>query len=107
MASGMNGQNFAFIGYIPVKPNERAKKIKQLETRSQYEKQTQIFIETPYRNNQLLNDLVKYCDQSTQLCVACDLTGENEFIASKTIRAWKNSIPNLNKKPAIFMISRG
>jgi 16S rRNA (cytidine1402-2'-O)-methyltransferase len=105
MASGFNGQNFAFVGYIPVKQNERGTRIKQLEKRAQIEKQTQIFIETPYRNNQLIQDMLHFCDSSTRLCIACDLTSENEFIATKTIKAWKSNVPDLDKRPAIFLIS--
>ncbi|NQU84609.1 MAG: SAM-dependent methyltransferase [Mariniphaga sp.] len=104
MASGMNGQNFAFVGYLPVKPNERVKRIKQLELKAKTEKQTQIFIETPYRNNQMTEDLLKSCNPSTLLCIACDLTSENEFISTKTIKEWKNKTPDLNKRPAIFML---
>ncbi|NOY95683.1 MAG: SAM-dependent methyltransferase [Chlorobi bacterium] len=106
MASGMNGQNFAFTGYIPVKPNQRVKRIKQLEKLVQFENQPQIFIETPYRNNQLLDDLLKYCNNSTLLCIACDLTSETEFIATKSIAGWKKDKPDLNKRPAIFILGR-
>ena len=105
MASGMNGQNFAFIGYIPVKPIERIKAIKDIEKRSALENQTQIFIEAPYRNNQLINDLAKNLGEQTRLCVACDLTLETEFIKTLTVGQWKREIPDLNKRPAIFLLS--
>ena len=105
MASGMNGQNFAFIGYIPVKPAERIKAIRDIERKSGIENQTQIFIEAPYRNNPLLNDLIKTLNDHTRLCVACDLTLETEYIKSQTVAQWKREIPDLNKRPAIFLVS--
>ena len=104
MASGMNGQNFAFKGYLPVKPNERVKEIQLLEKRISSEKQTQIFIETPYRNNQLISDLLKTCSASTLLCIAANITGNNEFITTKTIKDWKGKEPDLHKQPAIFLL---
>lgn len=104
MASGLNGQNFAFKGYLPVKPNERVKEILALEKRIRSEKQTQIFIETPYRNNQLIGDLLKTCSPSTSLCIAANITGENEFIATKTIQDWKRKTPDLHKQPVIFLL---
>jgi len=104
MASGMNGQNFAFIGYIPVKPAERIKAIKEIERKSGIENQTQIFIEAPYRNNPLLNDLIKTLNDQTSLCVACDLTLETEYIKSQPVAQWKREIPDLNKRPAIFLV---
>lgn len=104
MASGLNGQNFAFNGYLPVKPNDRVKAIQTLERKIKSENQTQIFIETPYRNNQLVSDLIKFCSPVTQLCIAADLTGENEFVVTKTIQQWKSEIPELHKIPVIFLI---
>lgn len=104
MASGLNGQNFAFKGYLPVKPNERSKEITLLEKRIRGEKQTQIFIETPYRNNQLIGDLLKTCAPSTLLCIAANITGENEFIQTKTIQEWKGKTPDLHKQPVIFLL---
>ncbi|MEI6679864.1 MAG: SAM-dependent methyltransferase [Mariniphaga sp.] len=104
MASGMNGQNFAFIGYIPVKPAERVKAIKEIERRSGNEKQTQIFIEAPYRNMPLLNDLINTLNDQTRLCVACDLTLETEYIKTQLVVQWKKGVPDLNKRPAIFLI---
>ena len=106
MASGMNGQNFAFIGYIPVKPIERVKAIRDIEKRSGMEKQTQIFIETPYRNTALMNDLITTLGDQTRLCVASDITLATEYIKTQTIAQWKNSIPDLNKRPTIFLIQK-
>ncbi|HDR50678.1 MAG TPA: SAM-dependent methyltransferase [Mariniphaga anaerophila] len=104
MASGLNGQNFAFNGYLPVRANERIRAISQLEKKIKSDGQTQIFIETPYRNNQLINDLLKTCSPSTLLCIAANLTGENEFVVTKTIGQWKGIVPDLHKQPAIFLI---
>jgi 16S rRNA (cytidine1402-2'-O)-methyltransferase len=104
MASGMNGQSFAFNGYLPVKPGERSREILALEKKVKTEQQTQIFIETPYRNNQLAADLVKTCSPSTLLCIAANITGENEMILTKPIQQWKNSLPDLHKQPVIFLI---
>ena len=104
MASGLNGQNFAFSGYLPVKPHERLRAISNLEKLAKNNNQTQIFIETPYRNNQLLNDLLKTCSNSTLLCIAANITAENEFIITKTIGEWKESIPDLHQIPTIFLI---
>jgi 16S rRNA (cytidine1402-2'-O)-methyltransferase len=104
MASGLNGQNFAFNGYLPVKPNDRVKAIQTLERKIKTENQTQIFIETPYRNIQLVSDLIKFCSPTTQLCIAADLTGENEYVVTKTIQDWKSGLPELHKIPVIFLI---
>lgn len=104
MASGLNGQNFAFKGYLPVKPVERIKEIQVLEKRILNQQQTQIFIETPYRNNQLLGDIIKTCSPTTLLCIAANITGENEFIATKNIQQWRGNLPNLHKQPAIFLL---
>ncbi len=104
MASGMNGQSFAFHGYIPIKAGDRAKAIKHLEAVSIREKQTQIFIEAPYRNNHLLKDIITNCNSKTKVCVACDITLETEFIKTKTVAQWKGSLPELHKKPTIFLI---
>ncbi len=106
MASGMSGQNFAFNGYLPVKNPEKAQQIKFLERRMQTEGQTQIFIEAPYRNMQLFDDLIKNCDPQTLLCVAADITLDSEFILSKPVSYWKSHRPDIQKRPAIFMIGR-
>jgi 16S rRNA (cytidine1402-2'-O)-methyltransferase len=104
MASGMNGQLFQFLGYLPIDSLERQKKIKELEAESQKKHCTQIFIETPYRNNQLLESLLKNCKPSTSLCIAANITGEAEWIKTKTISGWKKENINLHKQPAIFLL---
>ena len=104
MASGFNGQNFAFVGYLPIDKKQKFNKIKELERRSYQEGQTQIFIETPYRNNQLIKDLVSSCKPETRLCIACDITLDSEFIATKTIKEWKKKQPDIHKRPAVFLI---
>jgi 16S rRNA (cytidine1402-2'-O)-methyltransferase len=104
MASGMSGQNFAFNGYLPVKNPEKAQQIKFLERRMQTEGQTQIFIEAPYRNLQLLDDLLKNCDPQTLLCIAADITLDTEFIQAKPVAYWKTHLPDIQKRPAIFLI---
>src|SRR5690348_2143943 len=105
MASGMNGQHFRFIGYLPIDNQERVKAIKGLEEESQKRNCTQAFIETPYRNNQLFETLVKSCKPTTRICIAADLTGENEWIKTKTIAGWKKEVPELHKRPVIFVLS--
>lgn len=105
MASGFSGQSFAFNGYLPVKPNERAGKLKTLENRAYKENQTQLFIETPYRNAQLFDTIIKTCRAETKLCVAAGITTESEFIKTKTVSEWKKSgLPELKKVPAIFAL---
>ncbi|HSH51240.1 MAG TPA: SAM-dependent methyltransferase [Bacteroidales bacterium] len=104
MASGLNGQNFAFIGYLPIKKHERIKTIKKLERRSKQENQTQIFIETPFRNQHLLNDLISTCHAETLLCIAADITLPGEFIKTKKIKDWKKRLPDLKKRPSIFLL---
>jgi len=104
MASGMNGQQFRFNGYLPIKDHERSKIIKELETESAKKNCTQIFIETPYRNNQLIDALLSNCRSSTKICIAVDLTGEKEFIKTKTIGDWKKNKPDIHKRPAIFLL---
>jgi len=104
MASGLNGQDFAFRGYLPVKPQERTRSIASLEKTAKNNRQTQMFIETPYRNNQMVADLLKTCAPSTHLCIAANITGENEFIQTKTIQQWKGKTPDLHKQPVIFLI---
>ncbi len=104
MASGLNGQQFAFHGYLPVKEKELSLKLMELEKESMKKNQTQLFIETPYRNNQLMSHLLNYLNPTTMLCVAVDLTGENEFIVSKPVREWKRSPITLPKSPAVFLI---
>ncbi|SDD54684.1 SAM-dependent methyltransferase [Paraburkholderia lycopersici] len=105
MASGLNGQSFAFHGYLPVDANERVKKLRELEQASRKSKQTQIFIETPYRNRTLLDALLATCAPSTLVCVAADLTLPTETIVSRAVSDWKKkSAPELHKRPAIFLL---
>lgn len=105
MASGFNGQSFAFVGYLPIEDVERSKTIKHLEKRAHSENQSQIFIETPYRNMKMLEQLINNCQPNTLLCVACDVTLETEYIKTKTIAEWKKSaLPDLNKRPSIFIL---
>ncbi len=104
MASGMNGQQFQFVGYLPVDNYQRLQSVKDLETESKRKNCTQIFIETPYRNNQLIEVLLKSCKSSTRLCMAVDITGENEWIKTKTIEEWKKEKIDIHKRPAIFLL---
>ncbi|TLF44015.1 SAM-dependent methyltransferase [Maribacter aurantiacus] len=104
MASGMNGQNFAFNGYLAIDGAERKKQIKKLERKSKEENQSQIFIETPYRNNKLLEELVRTVSGTTRICVACDITLNTEYIRTKTASDWKVEQVDLHKRPAIFII---
>ena len=104
MASGFNGQSFAFNGYLPIEPAERAKKLKQLEQRAYAEHQTQIFIETPYRNNKMVEDILQHCRPQTRLCIAANITCENEYIHTRTVKEWKGHTPDLTKIPCIFLI---
>jgi 16S rRNA (cytidine1402-2'-O)-methyltransferase len=104
MAAGMNGQNFAFAGYLPVKEQQRCQRIQFLEKRSKHENQTQIFIETPYRNMQLFKSFISICNPSTQLCIAANITLADEFIKTMTIAEWQKSEPDINKKPCIFIL---
>lgn len=104
MASGLNGQNFSFVGYLPIRSEERKKRIQQLEMISARELQTQIFIETPYRNNQLLEEILKTCNQNTLICAASNLTMPDEFIKTKTVFEWRKNIPELHKRPTVFLL---
>ena len=104
MASGLNGQSFCFTGYLPVKDPMRSKRIKELEALSAKEKQTQIFIETPYRNDHLLADLLKNCQSHTRICIAKNITAANEWIKTKTVADWRKDKPELGKEPAVFLM---
>lgn len=105
MASGFNGQSFAFHGYLPIDPSQRAKRLKQLEARAVSEGQTQLFIETPYRNARLFADICSACNPQTRLCIAAGLTTEDEYVRTRTLREWKKQgMPDLGKIPAIFLI---
>lgn len=107
MASGMNGQQFQFVGYLPIDIGERTRAIKNLESESRQKSCTQIFIETPYRNNQLLETLTKTLHPQTKICVAVDLTASTEMIQTKTAQQWKTAMPQLHKRPAIFLLYTG
>lgn len=104
MSSGMNGQNFAFNGYLPIDKKERRQKIKTLERKADIENQSQIFIETPYRNDALLSDLLQVLHPDKLLCIACDITLPTEYISTKTVSQWKTSKPELHKRPALFIL---
>lgn len=104
MASGLNGQHFAFRGYLPVKEPMRGKEIKRLETYAAEYNQTQIFIETPYRNNALFQDLLKYCKDTTRLCLAQDMTAPSEYIRTLTVRQWKTENMDFTKSPMVFLL---
>ena len=104
MASGLSGQSFAFHGYLPIDKVERAKRIKELEALSAKQKQTQLFMETPFRNNHLLEDVLKNCHNNTQLCIACNINGENEFIKTLPVGMWRNERIDLHKKPTVFLL---
>lgn len=105
MASGFNGQSFAFHGYLPIEPSDRQKKLKHLEDISRREHQTQLFIETPYRNKKMFDDILRACSLATRLCVAAGITTVQEWIKTQTIRQWKQTgLPDLAKIPAVFAI---
>lgn len=104
MASGMNGQNFAFNGYLPIDQRERRNELKRLERISKDYNQSQLFIETPYRNGKMLDEICQTLQTSTRLCIACDITLPTEFIVTKPIIDWSHSKPDLHKRPAIFII---
>ena len=106
MGSGLNGQNFAFNGYLPIDKSKRQKEIKKLEKKSYDYNQSQLFIETPYRNDQLLQDLLKILDQNTEVCVACDISLPNEYVKTFTVQQWKKIKLDLHKRPAIFIIHK-
>ncbi|HEV7348137.1 SAM-dependent methyltransferase [Telluribacter sp.] len=104
MASGMSGQSFAFHGYLPIDKVQRRKAIQQLEREASQRHQTQLFMETPFRNNQLLEAILEACLPDTRLCIACNLTAPDELVRTLPIRAWKQQKPDLHKKPTIFLL---
>ena len=106
MASGLNGQSFSFAGYLPKERISRVKALKDMERIVLTKNQTQIFIEAPYRNQHLLEDILQSCDAETMLCIACEITGFNEFIKTKSIKEWKKKIPDINKRAVIFLLGR-
>lgn len=104
MGSGFNGQSFAFHGYLPIEADARTKALKQLEQRVYAESQTQLFIETPYRNHKMLEDILRVCRPQTKLCIAANLTCEGEFIRTRSVKDWKGRLPDLSKIPCIFLL---
>ena len=104
MASGFNGQSFAFNGYLPVKPDERVKALHRLEQRIYSEEQTQLFIETPYRNGKMIEDILSHCRPQTKLCIAANLTCEGEYVQTRTVKEWEGKTPDLSKIPCIFLL---
>ena len=104
MASGLNGQSFCFHGYLPIEKEARIKKIGLLQKDARMRNQTQLFIETPYRNNQLLKDLIEILSPSTKLCIACNISLPDEYIFTRSIASWKKQLPELNKKPCVFLL---
>lgn len=106
MASGLNGQSFRFVGYLPVKSNDRMHALRQLEKRSMQENESQLFIETPYRNNALLKDILSVCSNGTLLTIAADISEETEMIRTRKIASWKTKQPDLHKRPAVFIIGK-
>ena len=104
MGSGFNGQSFAFNGYLPIEPEERIKTLKKLEQRAYTENQTQLFIETPYRNSKMMADILKACRPQTHLCIAAGLTTKDEYIKTRTVKEWIGHLPQLEKIPCIFLI---
>ena len=106
MASGMNGQSFAFNGYLPIDKNDKKQALKNFERLSQDKNQSQLFIETPYRNNKLMEDLLQILQPSTYLCVACDITLPTEYIKTKTVNKWKKEKADLHNRPCIFIIHK-
>ena len=104
MGSGLNGQSFAFLGYLPIDGGERMRKLKEIEQRIMREDQTQIFIETPYRNNALVAEICKTMPAHIKLCIATDITGANESIITRGVKVWLKKLPDLNKVPTIFLL---
>ena len=104
MASGFNGQSFAFHGYLPIDAAERVAMIKKMESRVYGESQTQLFIETPYRNQRLVEELIRVCRPSTKLCVAADITCADEYIRTRPVKEWAGKRPDLSKRPTIFLL---
>lgn len=104
MASGLNGQSFSFCGYLPAKTEERRKALAAIEKRSSHERQTEIFIETPYRNDSMLADILAVCRPSTRVCIAADITLPTEYIRTMTVAQWKKQIPVIGKRPCVFLL---
>jgi 16S rRNA (cytidine1402-2'-O)-methyltransferase len=105
MASGLNGQRFTFLGYLPADKSARIQALKDIEKNSRNHQETQVFIETPYRNQHMLEDILSGCGSETRLCVACNISLDDEFIATKSVKNWKqNALPDLHKKPTVFLL---
>lgn len=104
MASGLNGQSFAFLGYLPAKTEERRQTLRSIEKHSSTARQTKIFIETPYRNDSLLADILSVCRADTEVCIAANITMPDAFIRTKTAGEWKKSVPTIGKRPCVFLI---
>ncbi len=104
MASGFNGQSFAFNGYLPIDASERAKTLKKLENRAYTENQTQLFIETPYRNHKMAEEILHNCKLQTRLCIAMNITERNQYIVTKSVKDWKGNLPDMHKRPCVFLI---
>ncbi len=104
MASGMSGQSFVFHGYLPIERQDRARALRFLEQEAQQRQQTQIFMETPYRNDAVFADIVANCQSNTLLCVACNITAPDAFVRTMTVREWKTQVPDLRKKPTVFLL---
>lgn len=104
MASGLNGQHFCFNGYLPIDTGHRIKHLRELEAESTRKQATQIFMETPYRNNAMLESILKACQPTTRLCIAANLTAPDEFISTRNLKDWKTNLPDLHKKPTIFLL---
>ncbi len=107
MGSGFTGQSFCFHGYLPIDRTERAKTLRHLEKEATLSGQTQIFMETPYRNNQMLQTIMEVCQPSTRLCIAANLTGANELVLTRTVAQWRKNLPDINRQPSIFLIGTG
>jgi 16S rRNA (cytidine1402-2'-O)-methyltransferase len=107
MGSGFSGQSFAFHGYLPIDRDERSKAVRQLEKEALQKNQTQIFMETPFRNNQLLDELLRTCQPNTPLCIACQITAPDELILTLPVKDWKKQRPDLHKKPTVFLLYKG
>ncbi len=106
MASGLNGQNFAFVGYLPIENKDKLNRIKQLESRILTEDQTQIFIEAPYRNDKLFEFLTKNLNRNLKLCIATEISGKGEMIITKFVHEWKGAMPNIQKKNTVFLVGK-
>lgn len=104
MASGLNGQSFVFHGYLPIDRNDRGRALRFMEKEAQQRLQTQIFMETPYRNNPLMGDIIAHCQPETRVCVACNITAPDAMVQTKTVREWKSQLPDLHKKPTVFLL---